>query len=171
MSGYTDELLLTTVNIVHIKRGTFGGTKAVTPIPIKAVKVNGDRAQAFYGRNPSNNSLQLQIYLKNGQELAYGFNIDGTREVARWVNEINKLATGDPYNVVYDESKMQGTVGTVAGILKSAFGMDSEPQLAQKLSSGAKRSTQSCIGCGAPVTGVVGQMVRCEYCDMEQMIK
>lgn len=171
MSGCNDELLLTTANIVHIKRGAFGGAKSVTPIPIKAVKINGDRAQAFYGHSPSKNCPQLQIYLKNGEDLNYDFQFDGKREVKRWVNEINKLVTGDPYNVVYDETKKQGTVGIVTGMLKDAFGIDDEPQLAQRVSPRTTRSTQSCIGCGAPVTGVVGQIVRCEYCDLEQTIK
>ena len=31
-----------------------------------------------------------------------------------------------------------------------------------------KRVTRYCMGCGAPITGVKGQVVHCEYCDMDQ---
>ena len=65
MSSNNDELLLTTKNIVHIKRGAFGGSKAINAIPVKAVKVHEDRAQVFYGKNPQTNAVQLQIYLIN----------------------------------------------------------------------------------------------------------
>ena len=165
-----DELLLTTKNIVHIRRGAFGGSKEIIAIPIKAVKTNADRAQVFYGKNPKTYATQLQIYLVSGQELAFDFIIDGRRNVTKWVNELNKIVTGDSNNIIYDENKEHGAKGLVSGI-KEAMGMAGEPELAQRLSSTAARSTQHCMGCGAPITGVVGQMVRCEYCDMELMLE
>lgn len=171
MSSNNDELLLTTKNIVHIKRGAFGGSKAINAIPVKAVKVHEDRAQVFYGKNPQTNAVQLQIYLINGEELKFDFLIDGRRSVTKWVNELNKLATGDSNNIIYDETQEKGAKGFVTGFIKEAMGMAGEPELARRLSPNAARSTQHCIGCGAPISGVVGQTVRCEYCDMEQTIK
>lgn len=169
MSSYNDELILTNFNIVFIDHGSLGGIKDIIMTPIKSVKVYEDRAQAFFANNPKTNCAQLQVYLQDGRELSYDFYIDGRKDVVRWVNEINKLVTGDESNIVYDEKKERGAINTVAGVFKTAMGM--EPQLAERNRTNVKRSTQTCVGCGAPVTGAVGRITRCEYCDLEQVIK
>ena len=47
MNAYTDELILTNMNIIHVRKGMFGNTKGVQKYPLNQVKVINGEAQAI----------------------------------------------------------------------------------------------------------------------------
>lgn len=71
MAVYTDDLILTNQNIIHVKRGVFGNTKNVKKYPVNQIKIFNGIPQAILGKQRSGN-LQLEIYFLNGLE-CYGF--------------------------------------------------------------------------------------------------
>lgn len=66
MPGYTDELILTNMNIIHVSKGIFGNTKRVQKYPLNQVKIINGEAQAIMGKS-TNGTPNLQIYFLNGQ--------------------------------------------------------------------------------------------------------
>ena len=57
MNAYTDELILTNMNIIHVRKGMFGNTKGVQKYPLNQVKVINGEAQAIMGKS-SNDMLE-----------------------------------------------------------------------------------------------------------------
>lgn len=66
MTTYTDELILTNKNIIHVSKGMFGNTKGVRKYPLNQVKIINGEAQAIMRKN-SSGVYELQIYFRNGQ--------------------------------------------------------------------------------------------------------
>jgi hypothetical protein len=172
MKGYTDELILTNMNIIWISKGMFGNTKGVQKYPLNQVKVINGEAQAFVGKS-SNGMPNLQVYFINGQEV-FQFQSFKKRGVAKWVNEISKVLTGhdstrgsatNQYAIPGTEYLAASLKDTV-GVFKNAFGIK------PKVDADAvhEKVTKKCIGCMAPLTGTKGQSVLCRYCDTVQIL-
>ena len=49
-TAYTDELILTNLNLIHVRKGVFMGTKGIRYIPLNQVKVIGGKCQALVGK-------------------------------------------------------------------------------------------------------------------------
>ncbi|MBC3899505.1 hypothetical protein GH811_07730 [Acetobacterium malicum] len=79
MTAYTDELILSNINIIHISKGIFGNAKGVKKYPLSQVKIINGEAQAIMGKS-SNGMPDLQIYFVNGQ-LAFQFQSSGKKEI------------------------------------------------------------------------------------------
>jgi hypothetical protein len=92
MAPYTDELILTDQNIIHISKGLFGNTKKMNKFSLNQIKLYNGEPQVILEKQ-QNSSTQLEIYFLNGPE-RFGFNYTSRREGAKWVNEIYKLLTG-----------------------------------------------------------------------------
>lgn len=65
-SAYTDELMLTNLNLVLIKKGMFGNSKGVLTFPVNQIKVHNQQAQAVIGK-ATNGSDLLEVYFLNGR--------------------------------------------------------------------------------------------------------
>ena len=63
-SAYTDDLLLTNLNIVLISKGMFGNVKGITQYPLNQIKMFNGKPQAIRGKQ-SNGSPCLDIYFTN----------------------------------------------------------------------------------------------------------
>ncbi|MFZ4841570.1 hypothetical protein [Mycetocola saprophilus] len=66
-SAYTDELMLTNLNLVLIKKGLFGNSKGITTFPVNQIKVYNQQAQAVIGKAMNGSDL-LEVYFLNGRK-------------------------------------------------------------------------------------------------------
>lgn len=172
MSGYTNELVLTNKNIVLIKKGIMGKAKGIQHFPLNQVKVFDGKAQAISSKQ-QNGYPQLEVYLINSQE-KFGF--ESKREVEKWVTSINQLLTvgsvstndAAKYAIPGTEvlaDTLKGTVDT----FKNAFGVRSSKKANSSVDSHGSIAGK-CTSCGAPISGIKGQLVTCQYCDTSQQL-
>ena len=147
-TAYTDELILTNLNLIHVRKGVFMGTKGVRYIPLNQVKVIGGKCQALVGKAQNGHAI-LQIYTQLGTE-EFAFRTKAKKNAGIWANEISQLK--DAF----------GEVGAAFGI---GFGKSGQQQ-----KSSVERVSTKCSGCHAPITGVKGKAAVCKYCDTEQVL-
>jgi hypothetical protein len=165
MANFTDELILTNLNIVLVRKGIFGNAKGIQIFPLNQVKVFNGQAQVLLGKTRGG-SPQIDVYLLNGQE-SFGFN--NKKEAVKWITNINKLITGNGAEVdtlpsmaipgaEYIAETLKGTMDTFKGALgiKSKNNNEMPTKVAKK-----------CSSCGAPISGTKGQIIRCQYCDAD----
>lgn len=168
LKGYTDELILTNMNIIWISKGMLGNTKGVQKFPLNQVKVINGEAQAFVGRS-SNGIPNLKVYFINGQE-EFQFQSFSKKGVAKWVNEISKVLTGYDsrrgYAAIPGTEYLAATLKDTVGVFKNTF------SIVPKGGADAvhEKVTKKCIGCMAPLTGTKGQSILCRYCDTVQIL-
>lgn len=169
-TAYTDELILTNLNLIHVRKGVFMGTKGVRYIPLNQVKVIGGKCQALVGKAQNGYAI-LQIYTQQGTE-EFAFPTKAKKNAGIWANEISRLVTGrDSENAPEYDFK-----DTVVGQLKDAFGEVGAAfgigfgKSGQQQKSSVERVSTKCSGCHAPITGVKGKAAVCKYCDTEQVL-
>ncbi len=169
-TAYTDELILTNLNLIHVRKGIFMGTKGVRYIPLNQVKVIGGKCQALVGKAQNGYAI-LQIYTQQGTE-EFAFPTKAKKNAGIWANEISRLVTGrDSENAPEYDFK-----DTVVGQLKDAFGEVGAAfgigfgKSGQQQKSSVERVSTKCSGCHAPITGVKGKAAVCKYCDTEQVL-
>ncbi len=168
-SAYTDELILTNRNLVLLKKGMFGNSKGVLTFPINQIKVYNDQAQAVIGK-ASNGSDLLEVYFLSGQE-EFSFQTGGKKKLLTWIAKLNEAVTGKAApDTGVDEGMAIPGAGLVAGALKdtinvfkSTFGATTTPPAPTVVAG-------KCVGCGAPVSGVQGQAISCDYCGTAQQL-
>lgn len=167
MATFTDELILTDLHIVLVSKGAFGNTKGIQTFPLNQIKIFNGQAQVLLGKT-SGGYPQLDVYFLNGQE-SFGF--ESKKEAVKWIANINKLITGNEGEVdtspsiaipgvEYVAETLKGTMDT----FKGALGIKS------KASGMSEKAAKKCSYCGAPISGVKGQAVRCQYCDADQQL-
>jgi hypothetical protein len=172
MTGYTDELILTNMNIIHVSKGMFGNIKRVQKYPLNQVKIINGEAQAIMGKS-SNGMPDLQIYFVNGQ-VAFKFQSSGKKEIVKYVNEISKVLTGNESsrNSAANQFAIPGaeivaeTLKDTVNVFKGTFGIKSKIKAADE----PVKATKKCMGCMSPLTGTKGQSIRCRYCDTDQIL-
>lgn len=170
--GYTDELILTSHNLVLVKKGALGRTKGIRVFPLQQVRVFQGRAQAIVtksrGRLPG-----LEVYLQNGTE-TFRFITDrgsSDREARFWSEKINEVITGTSSRIASADASLidraSETVKDTVGAFKEAFGIRTKADIeAAALAAASVPIAGDCTSCGAPVSGIRGQAVICSYCDM-----
>ena len=175
-TAYTDELILTNLNLIHVRKGVFMGTKSVRYIPLNQVKVIGGKCQALVGKARNGHAI-LQIYTQQGIE-EFAFQTKAKKNAGIWANEISRLVTGrDSANVLESQDAAEYDFeDTVVGQLKDAFGEVGAVfgigfgKSGQQQKSSVERVSTKCSGCHAPITGVKGKAAVCKYCDTEQVL-
>ncbi len=175
-TAYTDELILTNLNLIHVRKGVFTGTKGIRYIPLNQVKVVGGKCQALVGK-ARNGSATLQIYTQQGTE-EFAFQTKAKKNAGIWANEISRLVTGrDSENALESQdAPAYDFEDTVIGQLKDAFGEVGAAfgfgfgKSGQQQNSSVERVSTKCSGCHAPITGVKGKSAVCKYCDTEQVL-
>lgn len=175
-TAYTDELILTNLNLIHVRKGVFMGTKDVRYIPLNQVKVIGGKCQALVGKAQSGHAI-LQIYTQQGTE-EFAFRSKAKKNAGIWANEISRLVTGrDSENALESQDAPEYDFeDTVVGQLKDAFGEVGAAfgigfgKSGQQQKSSVERVSTKCSGCHAPITGVKGKAAVCKYCDTEQVL-
>ena len=175
-TAYTDELILTNLNLIHVRKGVFMGTKGVRYIPLNQVKVIGGKCQALVGKAQNGHAI-LQIYTQQGTE-EFAFRTKAKKNAGIWANEISRLVTGrDSENALESQDAPEYDFeDTVVGQLKEAFGEVGAAfgigfgKSGQQQKSSVERVSTKCSGCHAPITGVKGKAAVCKYCDTEQVL-
>jgi hypothetical protein len=168
MASYTDELILTNLNLVLISKGAFGNIKNVQKFPLHQIKIFDGKAQAVLSE-PNYGMPQLDVYFLNGQE-SFCFGSFSQKDVIQFVNNINKLLTGNENEVAsktipgteYIAEAIKGTVD----VFKDALGIHPKTPTSQA----PEKIAGKCNSCGAPIFGTVGQVVRCQYCNADQQL-
>ena len=175
-TAYTDELILTNLNLIHVRKGVFMGTKGVRYIPLNQVKVIGGKCQALVGKAQNGHAI-LQIYTQQGTE-EFAFRTKAKKNAGIWANEISRLVIGrDSENALESQDAPEYDFeDTVVGQLKDAFGEVGAAfgigfgKSGQEQKSSVERVSTKCSGCHAPITGVKGKAAVCKYCDTEQVL-
>lgn len=166
MASYTDELILTNLHLVLLKKGIFGNSKGVHAFPLSEIKVHNGRAQAALGKS-STGFDALEVYFLNGQE-AFSFQSGGKKRIREWVNAIDMAVTGaDPREADSPRMAVPGT-DVVAGVLRDTFTVF-KSKFAGEPAQQTKVATK-CSACGAPLTGQTRSTVTCQYCGSAQQL-
>ena len=166
LSAYTDELILTNVNLVLAKKGILGNSKGVRTFPINQIKVWNGRAQAMAGK-ASNGTPVLEVFFLNGQE-KFSFQSGGKRKIAKWSSQIDAVVTGTATPAPPEAGLALPGTEAVAEALAETFKV-----LKGRFGSGSRAPVQvsgKCRSCGASVSGPGGQSVSCDYCGTAQQI-
>lgn len=163
-SSYSHELLLTNLNLVLLKKGFFGGSKGVFKFPLNEIKVYDQQAQAVLGK-ASNGSAVLDVYFRNGQE-QFAFGSGGKKKINEWVSKISQVVTGE--SGPQAGGRVLPGAEVVAGVLKDTL-VVFKTRLGSK-SDGPVKVAGKCAGCGAPLAGLQGKAITCEYCGSAQQL-
>ena len=167
LSVYTDELILTNLNLVLVKKGMFGNSKGVQTFPINQIKVHNQQAQAVLAKAP-NGMDALDVYFLNGQE-QFRFQTGGKRKIIEWVAKINEAATGQKAARASAGASMAiPGAEMVAGALKGTFDVFKDKFGAKPAAPAA--TAGKCRACSAPMAGFQGQTVTCDYCGSAQQL-
>ena len=164
-SSYTDELILTNLNLLVVKKGMFGRSKGVLTFPLDQIKVYDGQAQAVIGK-AVNGTAALEVYFLNGQE-RFGFQSGGKKKVTEWIVRINEIVTGEKASRPQAGMAIPGAE-LVAGVLKDTLGVFTA-KLGSKSNAPVKVAGR-CAACGAPLEGFQGQTVTCQYCGSTQQL-
>lgn len=160
LAVYTYELILTSQNLVLIKKGTFGNKKGFKVFPLREIKIFQGQAQALLGKR--NGSPALDVYFHNGTE---HFGFPNKKEAIFWSKKINEVITGAPAASLNSSGaeKVARVMKDTVDAFKDAFGFKSKGEIAA--AAAAVPVAGDCGSCGAPVSGVRGQSIVCSYCD------
>lgn len=163
LASYTDELILTSQNLVLIKKGAFGNKKGMQVFPLREIKIFQGEAQALLGKQ-RNGSPALEVYFRNSAE-QFGF--QSKKEATVWSQKINQLIAGTSAEMTSLNSsgaaKVAGAMKDTVDAFKGAFGFKSNAEVAA--AAVAVPVAGDCGSCGAPVSGIRGQAIVCSYCD------
>ena len=108
---------------------------------------------------------RLEIYYNGGQVI---FSFSNTKDTEKWATNIIKLISGDTSNfATLGDSSLFGAE-ILAETLKIRLIL-SKQVLVLRMQNQEKLSTK-CSFCGAPLSGIVKQTVKCSFCDMEQTL-
>lgn len=165
-SAYTDELMLTNLNLVLTKKGLFGNLKSVLVFPVNQFKVYNQQVQAMVGKS-ANGSDVLEVYFLNGQE-KFAFQTGGKKKINEWIAKLNEAVTGEEAPPQPSSGMAFPGAETVAGVLKDTLGVFRSKFSSQ--TTAPVKVANKCNGCGAPVAGFQGQMITCDYCDTAQQL-
>lgn len=185
MAIYTDDLILTNLNLICISKGLFGNTKNIYYYPLSELKQYNGKAQAIMGKL-SNGIETLELYFVNGTE-SFNFQAHNKKTIKRWIAEISNVVgckADSSHNVncedddEVDPNSIAGAINEVGkqfkevgGEFLNAFGF--KPKKKTKtadITNEQKVINKKCISCSAPLVGKRGCVVQCRYCDTEQTL-
>lgn len=159
--SYKNELILTNLNIIYIKKGIFGRTKSIQTIPLNQIKIYEGKPQVLLGKQ-KNGSPSLEIYFLNGQEI---FGFKRKNEVVKWIRCINQVLCEETGSAATGQFTIPGTE-FVAETIK-----DTITAFKSILWNKTEKISSVCNSCGASITGYKGKTVKCNYCDTFQKIQ
>lgn len=156
------ELTLTTMSLIfsYTQVKVFGKDIEHTfPWALRDIKVVDGRPQLIIDKGDAH---QCDILLRKGKlELC----MDSHADLVTLANGINKLITGSDEDIVgAPKTFISGIASMLTGATKEvteAFGLGNP---AKSKNSEVKMVSRACAGCGAPLRGLQGTSVTCEYC-------
>ncbi len=176
MAIYTDELILTNLNVICINKGMFGNTKNIYYYPLSQLKQYNGKAQAVLGKL-SNGTPALELYFVNGVE-TFNFQSDNKKTINKWISSISEIVgcknvTDFPTenDDEVDPDSIASAFKEVADEFRAAFGIKTKKKTTNKnIISEPTTINKKCISCSAPLVGKRGQVVHCKYCDTDQTL-
>ncbi len=174
---YTDDLYLTNMNIICVKKGVFIRTsKNIIKIPLNQIKRFEGNPQVNIGKQ-QNGVLGLEVYSMNTID-CFSFNGGNKKRIERWREAIIDVINGNSHNIynnpVEEEQSFSDEIQDIKDDLNevkqeilNAFGIKSKKK---EQKTNVDKINKKCISCSAPLIGVAGQIIRCKYCDTDQKI-
>jgi len=169
MAVFSDELILTNLNLVLISKGMFGNTKNIQTFPINQIKVFNNKAQVLLSETGGGHP-QIEVFLLNGQEI---FGFESKKVAMNWINKINQLVTGEDEDIIVSArtvipgtEKIAEVLGGTVDVFRSALGYKSKGSAMEP----PEKVTKKCTGCGAIISGKKGRIVQCSYCGTDQYL-
>lgn len=146
----SNELILTNINLRYITKKIFGKIDNIRTFPLNTIR--------FYNGQPQVSSQKESgtYYLKiafSGKEEEFGFY--DKKLTAKWVETIYKLAI---------DNAMHQNQAPVKEVYREVY-----VQPMQTNQQPVNVAT-NCDSCGAPLSGVAGQLVTCSYCGSKQVL-
>ena len=160
-NGNIGELILTNLNLIYLKKSAFGGIKEV--LKLNQIKIIDDNVQVIISKS-SGNFCQMELFFINSHEV-FIFNSLIKKQVLRWADKISELLTGHEANIDPSERNTIPGFGIATDLLKNTIGTFKEA-LKEK-----ENVTNRCISCGAPLSGIKGEVKKCKYCGVKQTLK
>ena len=160
--GNFGELILTNLNLVYIRKGPFGGVKEILKFPVSQIKIVDEKPQIFIGKHNASN--QIEIFYINGHEM-FVFPQSSKREVLKWLDKISELLTGHEADIDISERNTIPGFTVATDLLKNTIGTFKE------VFKEKQNVTNRCTSCGALISGIKGEVKKCEYCGVEQTLK
>jgi hypothetical protein len=168
------ELVLTNLNLVFItSKGVFKTTYIPQLYPLNQIKIFNGKANVVAGK-----AGNIEIFFVNGNESFRFWNTDtlfsdkkAEKEAAKWVDAINQVLTGQASDI--SSSGNSALTGTefIAGSLKDTFDtVKGAFGIKGKNDKPPEKLAKKCNSCGAPISGVKGQVTRCQYCNADQQL-
>lgn len=174
-NGKSCDLVLTSLNLVSImKKGIFKPTDVINRMPLSQIKVADERTQMALG-----DGGELDVYFKYSKESFHFYSVEqrfreikAKTEAAKWAEAINSLVLGRSIGVedlmgekLTDVEIVTEAVKDTFVSVKDALGIKSKTKAASNVPTCI---TKKCMSCGAPISGAKGQIVRCQYCSVDQ---
>ena len=188
MAICTDELLLTSLNLVCVHKGVFGNMKNVFTYPLSQIKRFKGKPQVMMGKL-SNREETLDVYLNGGECESFYFQTKNKRTIKNWIEAIMSAcgfdsSTDDSGDVDdgYDSDTLAGAFKEVGDQFKEvendffdALGFKPRGKTKKSIAAGVasaagEKVSKKCMSCSAPIFGNKGQTVKCKYCDTEQTL-
>ncbi len=178
MALYTDELMLTNLKIICTNKGMLGNVKEIFEYPLNQIKMYNGKPQAMVNKL-SNGMPRLEVYFINGKVESFGFQSFGEGKIRQWIDAIGKLIGGETVEQASNYSSGSSVehlkeagrqVKKFGTDVLGALGLGSGSQKNGTESHGPERVSKKCASCSAPLVGNKGQVVRCKYCDTEQIL-
>ena len=177
MAINNDDLILTNLNIIYVDKGILGNQKEIIYYPLKTLKTYNGVPQVEIG-HLSTGRRTLEFNFSNGIEVFHFDNLPD-QEYDKWVDTIKGIITRNDNNVnsnTYSSEIMKTDEFTrEIGVLKDEYrglGKELIGAFAFKPAEGTenKATSKKCISCSAPLAGRKGMLVKCKYCDTEQVL-
>ena len=148
-------LILTTRNIVLLKKNLFGQTSDTIKFPLSEIKVVNGVPQVRKGKIDIVTSA-LEVYFASGMER---FQFEWDSDIDEWISHIVSLITGVPVKEKTTDDMLAEAMALAESIeapiekMRDIFGIKSTKQVSCK-----------CPSCGATLTGIKGETTQCPYC-------
>lgn len=150
-------LVLTSQNLIWLTKGIFGKTKNIQKYPLTDVKIFNNEAQVKLDEKIGEYPL-LSIFFKTSQ---LRFRLMERQKARELFNNVHKLVTGSEKDLV--------SVGAIPGVEFIANAVKDTASVFLKsfgiIAKQPEPVTTRCENCGAPISGLSDQVVKCPYCD------
>ena len=175
MSVNNDDLILTNLNLIYIDKGILGNQKEILYFPLNTLKTYNGIPQIQIGHLSTGKST-LDFYYANGMEV-FHFENPSDSSYKKWIEAVKDIFKKNDNNVNnntytdYKKSQFTQEIGTLKDDYKN-MGKELIGAYAFKPldSSYTNAASQKCVSCSAPLSGKKGELVKCKYCDTEQVL-
>jgi hypothetical protein len=166
------ELILTNLYLVWNAKKMFGMAKNTQQqYPLHSIKVFNGKAQVTFEKK-SGGKPRLTIFFKDGQA-SFEFTNKSQDEVKTIANSINHTVTGTAENIyevrnnsIPGVAKAAEALKGTVDVFKDAFGV----KHSEKNETLNEKVAKKCSSCSAPISGMKGHVVHCDYCDTDQQL-